>query len=109
MNKDLPSYIFSHLLNDPDNSKNNDNQKYVSFYTKEKKNDNQKYVSFYTKEKKNDLDKTVEQNFKYLVNLDLDLNDTNRDKIKCLTQNLYFGDCISPLTRLLPYNLPELS
>lgn len=94
MNKDLPSYIFSHLLNDPDNSKNNDNQKYVSFYTKEKKND---------------LDKTVEQNFKYLVNLDLDLNDTNRDKIKCLTQNLYFGDCISPLTRLLPCNLPELS
>jgi hypothetical protein len=92
MGKDLPLFIFSQLTNDSGN-KNDEDQNYTSFYSKENK----------IKQLSGQL------NFKYLINLNLNENDGSiNDNIKCLTQNFYFGDCISPASRLLPCSFPHL-
>ncbi len=48
-------------------------------------------------------------NYKHFVDLDFDPRETDSPdgKIKCLTQNYYYGDCIIPTTKLLPCNLAD--
>lgn len=93
MNRDFPAYLFSHLVND---SENISNKSYESNFSERI---NYKHL--------NELDRL---NFKHLIKLDLNKDENNlKDEIRCLTEKYYFGDGVSPITRLLPCSLPESS